>query len=78
MEFIYFKLKETFRYKTRDKVFANLCRIGVDAHLIEGRHLQREDSESLGLIEIQDSPIRCVNVIHEKRCWGENLWRSFL
>jgi len=62
--------------KTIDKVCAGLCAIGLDAHVVEGHHLEGKDTlgwvlgkddQSLGLIEIRDSPIRWVNVIKEKR-----------
>jgi len=52
---------------TKHKVCRGLRTIGLDAHVIEGRHsigyLLKRDDEPLGLIEIKNSPIRWVNVI---------------
>lgn len=66
------KLRDTFRDKTRDKLCAGLCAIGVDARMVEqGR--PEEDigggkrENSLGLIEIHGEPIHWVNVVREQR-----------
>ena len=56
------KVKEALRDKRRDKVCANLNRVGVDAKLAE-RGIKEERAStprwfrSLGLIEISKSPI---------------------
>ena len=61
-------IKETLRDKTRDKVCTRLCAIGVESRMAErGRSEEhigaRVIGASLGLIEIQDSPICWVNVV---------------
>ena len=62
-----------FRNKTRDKVCARLCAIGLDAIVVDrGRPEENigeegwvfgENEKSLGLIEVRDSPIRWVNLL---------------
>ena len=61
-------LKEKIRDTARDDVCASLCAIGVDARIIErGRPVEKVGKSwrgrSLGLIEVQDSPIRWVNLV---------------
>ena len=62
---IFRMLVETF--STKHKVCRGLRAIGLDACVIEGRHsigyLLKEEDEPLGLIKIQNSPIRWVSVI---------------
>lgn len=72
------RLKEKFRDKTRDSLCADLCALGINAQMAErGRpeeHIIVLDRglylnvrrESLGLIEIRDSPIRWVNVVRRR------------
>ena len=68
------KAKETFRDKTRDKVYAGLQTLGVDARMAErGRpeeHVGEDFGKSLGLMEIRGSPIRWVNVLKETEGGG--------
>ena len=66
---------ETFRDKTRDELCANICAVGMNAVL--ATRGQREENvgdprhgKSLGLIEIQGSPIRWVNVLKETKSYG--------
>ena len=63
------KIKETLRDKARDRVYARLCAIGVDARIAErGRPEEKLGciglKRSLGLVEICGEPIRWVNVIN--------------
>jgi len=62
-------IKETLRDRTRDKVCARLCAIGMDARMAErGRPEEKLGciglKRSLGLVEICGEPIRWVNVIN--------------
>jgi len=62
-------IKETLRDRTRDKVRARLCAIGVDARIAErGRPEENLGciglKRSLGVVEIYGEPIRWVNVIN--------------
>ena len=66
---IFRTLKETLRDKTRDRVCARLCVMGVDACIAErGRPEEKLGCSglrrSLGLIEMHGEPIRWVNVIN--------------
>jgi len=51
----------------RDKLYADLCAIGLDARMVEPGQLQEVDGDyggtSLGLIEIRHRPIRLLNVL---------------
>jgi len=57
------------KFSTKHKVCRGLRAIGLDARVIEGRHLLgyllKKDDQSLGLIAIQNSPIQFVNVIKD-------------
>jgi len=62
-------IKETLRDKARDRVYARLCAIGVDARIAErGRPEEKLGciglKRSLGLVEIRGEPISWVNVIN--------------
>ena len=66
---IFRTLKETLRDKTRDRVCARLCVMGVDACIAErGRPEEKLGCSglrrSLGLVEMHGEPIRWVNVIN--------------
>jgi len=66
---IFRTLKGMLRDKTRDKVCARLCAIGVDARMAErGRPEEKLGciglKRSLGLVEICGEPIRWINVIN--------------
>lgn len=69
-------LKESVRDKTRDKLCADLCAMGLDAHMLErGRPEEGvvggSKGGSLGLIEIRAGPIRWVSVLrHTQRSGG--------
>ena len=59
---------EKFRDKTRDSLCADLRALGINAQMSErGRSVEKVGKSwrgrSLGLIEVQDSPIRWVNVV---------------
>jgi hypothetical protein len=79
------KVKEAFRDKTRDKIYARLRMLGIDAQMaargraeenIGGSPRDSTDiftgtsQESLGLIDIPKGPIRWVNVFRELRNSG--------
>jgi len=60
------------QFLARNKVCTRLCSIGLNTHMVElGRPeenvgldwVMSKDDKSLGLIEIQESPIRWVNVL---------------
>lgn len=56
-------IKDRLRDKARDRLCHHLSSIGMDARLLErGRPEERTGEESLGLIEILNSPIRWINV----------------
>ncbi len=63
-------LQEKLCDKTRDRLYAKLCAMGLDARMVERGQVQEEigmeSAESLGLIEIRQSPVRLVNVLKEK------------
>jgi len=63
-------MEKKLRDKTRDKLCADLCAIGLDARLVEGRRPEKRagapwggGGSSLGLIEIKGEPICWVNVL---------------
>lgn len=61
-------IKEKLRNKTGDRLCAELCAMGLNARMAEWGELKQDmflydmPGSSLGLIEIQHSPIRLVNV----------------
>ena len=69
------KAKETIRDKTRDNVCSNLSNVGVEAILAE-RAIKEEIASrprwvnSLGLLEINKSPIRFVHVVYVQTRYG--------
>ena len=76
-------VKETLRDKKRDKVCANLNTVGVNARLAE-RGLREEKAStprwfrSLGLIEINKSPINFVHVIYIQTRYGRHYSSLYL
>ena len=64
-------VKEKLRDKTGDRLCADLCAKGLDACMAERgqpeEHITWHGEESMGLIEIRDSPIRWVNVVRKQR-----------
>jgi hypothetical protein len=61
------KAKETFREKTRDKVYTALKSIGVEAKLAENGRAEENIKcgfgiHSLGIIDIGEGPIHWVNI----------------
>ena len=58
------KIGEKLRDKTRDRLCAALCAMGIDARLAERDRVEEEfgGKGSIGLIEIPEGPIRWVNV----------------
>lgn len=77
------KVREALRDKRRDKVCANLNRVGVDARLAE-RGLREERASiprwfrSLGLIEISKSPINFVHVVYVQTRYGRHYSTLYL
>ena len=77
------KVKEALRDKRRDKVCANLNRVGVDAKLAE-RGMREEKAStprwfrSLGLIEISKSPISFVHVVYIQTRYGRHYSTLYL
>jgi len=76
-------VKETLRDKRRDKVCANLNSVGVGARLAE-RGVREEKTSlprwfrSLGLIEINKSPINFVHVIYVQTRYGRHYSTLYL
>jgi hypothetical protein len=67
-------VKELFRDKTRDRICAGLRMLGIDAQMsLRGRIEERVcGGNSLGIIDIHNSPIDWVNIRKETRGSGEN------
>jgi len=64
-------LGEKLRDKTRDKLCADLCTMGLNAQLVEGKRPEERagapwggGGSSLGLIEIKGEPIRWANILN--------------
>jgi len=57
-------LKEKLRDKTRDRLCAALCAMGIDARLAERGRVEEKigGGSSLGVIDVPEGPIRWVNV----------------
>lgn len=87
---LFHKIVEKRRDKTRDRLCADLYAIGLDALMVEWGELEQDlflyyapsraqgSGRSLGLIEIQHSPIRLVNVLKgpAEREYGGGIYRS--
>jgi len=77
------EVRETLRDKRRDKVCANLNSVGIDARLAE-RGVKEEKAStprwfrSLGLIEINKSPINFVHVIYVQTRYGRHYSTLYL
>ena len=59
---------EKFRDKSRDDLAQNLNSLGVKAQMLERKVIQEKIGDvwwmrRLGVIEIDEGPIKCINVI---------------
>ena len=72
-------LKEKLRDKTRDRLCADLCNIGVDARMAaRGRDEEKVGGKgSLGIIHIPEGAIRWINVRKEKYGGGQQGSRTY-
>jgi len=69
----FFKIKEVFRDKTRDRICAGLRMLEIDARMAARGQVEEKvvGKGSLGIIHVPDGPIRWINVRKETHSSGQ-------
>ena len=74
-------MQEKLRDKTRDSLTDALNALGAQAEMAErGRHEEKIGSswaQSLGLIDVEDCPVRWINVVRQSNQYGSRWWLVF-
>lgn len=74
-------MQEKLRDKSRDRLTDALNALGVRAQMAErGRSEERVGAswaQSLGVIDIEESPVRWVNVVRQSNQYGSRWWLVF-